>query len=117
MPIADWGYYKVPASWPGIQDYLQSDYQTLYPHPNWKNTKLGEVKSAWYERTITIPQNWAGRRIDLDVEYLNSYAVVYIDGHQVGQLRFPAGQVDLSAAVRPGATHVLSMLVEEGVKP
>lgn len=91
VPTADWGYYKVPASWPGIQDYLQSDYQTLYPHPSWKNTRLGEVKSAWYERTITIPQNWAGRRIALDVEYLNSYAVVYIDGHQVSQLRFPAG--------------------------
>ncbi len=68
-------------------------------------------RSAWYERTITIPQDWAGRRISLEVEYLNSYAIVYVDGRQVGQLRFPAGQVDLSAVVRPGATHVLSLLV------
>jgi hypothetical protein len=111
VPTGGWGYYKVPACWPGIQDYLQSDYQTLYRHPSWTNTNLGEVRSAWYERTITIPRNWAGRRITLDVEYLNSYAVIYIDGHQVGQLRFPAGQVDLSAAVRPGATHVLNLLV------
>ena len=111
VPAAAWGYYKVPACWPGIQDYMQSDYQTLYPDPSWKNTKLGEVQSAWYERTITIPKNWAGRRIALDVEYLNSYAAVYVDGRQVGQIRFPAGQVDLSAAVRPGATHVLSLLV------
>ena len=29
----------------------------------------------------------------------------------MGEIRFPAGQVDLSAAVRPGATHVLSLLV------
>jgi len=111
VPTEAWGYYKVPACWPGSQDYMQSDYQTLYPHSSWKNTKLGEVRSAWYERTITIPQEWAGRRIVLDLEYLNSYAVIYIDGRQVGQLRFPAGQVDLSAAVRPGATHVLSMMV------
>jgi DNA-binding TFAR19-related protein (PDSD5 family) len=45
------------------------------------------------------------------VEYLNSYAAVYVDGRKVGEIRFPAGQVDLSAAVRPGATHVLSLLV------
>jgi hypothetical protein len=45
------------------------------------------------------------------VEYLNSYAEVYVDGRKVGQIRFPAGQVDLTAAVRPGATHVLSLLV------
>jgi hypothetical protein len=111
VPAAEWGYYKVPACWPGIQDYMQSDYQTLYAHPAWKDTKFGEVHSAWYQRTITIPENWAGRRIALDVEYLNSYAAVYVDGRKVGELRFPAGQVDLTAAMRPGTTHALSLLV------
>ncbi len=99
VPTAAWGYYKVPACWPGIQDYMQSDYQTLYPDPSWKDAKLGDVQRAWYERTITIPQDWAGRRISLEVEYLNSYAIVYVDGHQAGQIRFPTGQVDLSGAV------------------
>ncbi len=111
VPAAAWGYCKVPACWPGSEDYLQSDYQRLYPHPSWKDMSLREVRSAWYERTITIPHDWTGRRILLDVEYLNSYAAIYVDGRAVGQLRFPAGQVDLSAAVRPGAKHVLSLLV------
>ncbi len=110
-PTAGWGYYKAPACWPGNQDYMQSDYQTLYPDPSWKNINLSEVQSAWYERTITIPQDWAGRRIVLEVEYLNSYAAIYVDGRKVGEIRFPGGQVDLSAAVRPGATHVLSLRV------
>ncbi len=111
IPVGGWGYYKVPACWPGTQDYLQSDYQTLYPNPSWKNQNLGEVQSAWYERTITIPQTWSGRRIVLDVAYLNSYAEVYVDGRKVGVIRFPAGQLDLSAAVNPGATHFLNLLV------
>jgi len=111
VPTAEWGYYKVPGCWPGVQDYLQSDYQTLYPHPAWKDTKLGGVRSAWYQRTITVPQNWTGRRINLDAEYLNSFAVVYVDDREVGQLRFPAGEVDITAAVRPGGTHVISLLV------
>jgi len=110
VPTNHWGYYKVPASWPGIEDYMQSDYQTLYPHPSWANTKLAEIRSAWYERTITIPRE-QGRRISLELEYLNSYAVVYVDGHEVGQLRFPAGELDLSAVVHPGSTHVLTLLV------
>jgi hypothetical protein len=111
VPSGAWGYFKVPAPWPGIQDYMQSDYQTLYPHPDWRSTSLAGVRSAWYERTISIPQNWDGRRIALDIEYLNSFATVYIDGREVGEVRFPAGQVDITAAVRPGSTHVLSILV------
>jgi len=111
VPTGGWGYYKVPACWPGIQDYMQSDYQALYPNPSWKNTKLSDVQSAWYERTIATPKDWTGRHIVLDVEYLNSFAVVYVDGRQIGQARYPAGQVDLSTAVRPGTTHVLSLLV------
>jgi hypothetical protein len=111
VPTAAWGYYKVPACWPGIQDYMQSDYQTLFPHPSWKNIKLGEVRSAWYERTIDIPTSWSNRHIVLQAEYLNSYAAVFVDGKEVGQLRFPAGEVDVSAAVKPGSTHVLSLLV------
>jgi len=111
VPAAAWGFFKVPACWPGVQDYLQSDYQTLYVHPAWKNTRLGEVRSAWYERQISVPTHWAGRRITLELEYLNSYAVVFLDGRQVGELRFPAGHLDLSAVVRPGTTQVLSLLV------
>ena len=45
------------------------------------------------------------------MEYLNSYAVVYLDGAKVGEMRFPGGEVDLTAACRPGQKQVLSMLV------
>src|SRR5204862_2442686 len=47
----------------------------------------------------------------LSVEYLNSFAIVYVDGKKAGELRFPAGEFDLSAFCRPGQTHVLSLLV------
>src|SRR5947207_2185842 len=111
VPTNNWGYHKVPACWPGIEDYMQSDYQTLYYHPSWTYLNLRELQSAWYERAISIPRDWDGRRIALDVEYLNSYAAVYIDGREIGQLRFPAGELDISTAVRPGTKQVLSLLV------
>ncbi len=110
-PTANWGYFKVPGCWPGIGDYLQKDSQTLYAHPSWKDRRLRDLTTAWYERQITIPADWAGRHIALHIEYLNSYAAVYVDGAKAGEVRFPGGEVDLTAACRPGGTYRLSLLV------
>jgi len=111
VPAGQWGYFKVPGAWPGITDYMQKDCQTVYPHPDWKAEKLGDVTAAWYQREITVPTDWAGRQIMVESEYLNSLATVYLDGVKVGEMRFPGGEVDLTAVCRPGATHLLSMLV------
>jgi beta-galactosidase len=110
-PTANWGYFKVPGPWPGISDYLQKDNQTLYSHPSWKQRRLRDISAAWYERQITIPTTWAGRHIALSIEYLNSYAAVYVDGAKAGDVRFPGGEVDLTSACRPGGTYRLSLLV------
>ncbi len=72
-PPASWGYFKVPGCWPGITDYMQKDCQTVYPHPSWKDVRLAGVTAAWYQREITVPSEWAGRRIAVSAEYLNSY--------------------------------------------
>jgi beta-galactosidase len=111
VPADQWGYFKVPGSWPGVTDYLQKDCQTVYPHPAWKGVRLGSVTAAWYQRAITVPSEWAGRRITAQVECLNSLGAVYVDGRKAGDLRFPGGEVDLTATCQPGARHVLSLLV------
>ena len=111
VPASGWGYFKVPGCWPGITSYMQKDCQTLYPHPSWKDVALDQVGAAWYQREITIPANWAGRRIALSAEYVNSFAVVYLDGKRAGEIRFPAGEVDLTTLCRPGRKHLLSILV------
>src|SRR3982751_6857239 len=55
-PPADrWGYFKVPGPWPGIADYLQKDSQPVFPHPTWKEQRLGGISTAWYQREIEIP--------------------------------------------------------------
>ena len=111
VPAGSWGFFKVPGCWPGITDYMQKDSQTLYRHPLWGDVKLGGITAAWYERELTVPNDWSGRRISLSVEYLNSYAMVFVDGVKAGEIHFPGGDLDLLAACRPGATHRLSLLV------
>jgi hypothetical protein len=111
VPEGGWGYFKVPGAWPGITDYMQKDFQTVHAHPSWNDQRLGEVTAAWHQREIAIPAAWTGRRIAVCAEYLNSYAAVYLDGKRVGEIRFPAGELEVTSACRPGATHVLSVLV------
>ena len=111
LPTGSWGFFKVPGSWPGITDYMQKDSQTLYAHPGWKELKPGGITSAWYEREMAVPKDWSGRRISLRVEYLNSYAIVFVDGVKAGEIHFPGGEVDLTASCGAGTRHRLSLLV------
>ncbi len=110
-PAGDWGHFKVPGCWPGITDYMQKDCQTLFAHPRWRDAKVGELTAAWYEREISVPDGWAGRRIALSADTVNSYAAVFLDGKKAGEIRFPAGEVDLTPHCRPGAGHLLTILV------
>jgi beta-galactosidase len=110
-PEENWGYFKVPGPWPGVGDYMQKDSQTVYPHASWRNQRLGNITAAWYERQIAIPADWAGRRIAVSIEYLNSFAAVHVDGTKVGEIHFPGGEVDLSSMCHPGGTYRLSLLV------
>ncbi|MCC7493159.1 MAG: hypothetical protein IT204_12455 [Fimbriimonadaceae bacterium] len=112
QPSGRWGWFKVPGEWPGITDYLHKDCQTVHRHPAWAELDLASVTAAWYQREITIPAGWAGRRLLLAAEYVNSLASVYLDGREVGLIRFPAGRLELGAAARPGQRQVLTLRVE-----
>jgi beta-galactosidase len=111
VPANRWGYFKVPGSWPGITSYEQKDSQTVHAHPSWNKLPLGVLSAAWYEREFTVPEAWSGRRISLTLDYLNSYAVVHVDRVQVGEVRFPGGEVDLTSTCSPGERYRLSVLV------
>ncbi len=111
VPGGQWGFFKVPGCWPGISDYMQKDCQTAFPHPAWKDKALGGVTTAWYQREIVVPGRWTGRSITLRAEYVNSLAVVYIDGEKAGTLRYPGGELDLTEKCRPGRSCLLSILV------
>jgi hypothetical protein len=111
VPTGAWGFFKVPGCWPGITDYMQKDCQTVFAHPAWKDLNLGQLSAAWYQRQIEVPASWKGKRITLSLAYLNSFASLFVDGKSAGDLRFPAGEIDLTALCLPGTKHDLSLLV------
>jgi beta-galactosidase len=110
VPSDGWGYFRVPDSWPGGKQRFAGT-QLYYPNPRWEKLDVSGVTAAWHQREITIPSGWTGRRVALYVEYLNSYAAVYVDSMSVGELHYPWGELDLTPVCHPGERHVLSMLV------
>lgn len=106
VPSENWGYFKVPGPWPIAEDGAQR----LYAHPSWR-AAFSTTDAAWYQRDIQVPKSWAGRRIAVYAEYVNSIATVYIDGKRMGGINYPAGEVDVTAACRPGGKHLLAMRV------
>jgi hypothetical protein len=102
VPVGNWGFVKVPGHWNG---------QKIYAHPGWKEQKPENTGSAWYQREINVPQEWAGRKVSFYCEYLNSYAAVYLDGAKAGEMRFPWGEVDLTSLCHPGQRQILSVFI------
>ena len=111
LPESDWGYFKVPGNWPGIKNWMQKECQSIYAHPSWKDKPINDISSAWYQREISIPESWKKRRIILTLEYLNSSALVFIDGIKAGEILFPSGELDLTEICTPGKKYTLSMKV------
>ena len=109
VPADGWGYLQVPGPWPGGR--RREGEPSFYPNPAWEEGQLRDVTAAWYQVEVAVPAEWAGRRVALSAEFVNSFATVYVDGRKAADMRFPAGEVDLTSLCRPGGKHMLSMLV------
>ena len=61
-PQAGWGYIRVPGNWKNAADMVARGTGRV-----WQTFQGDRVAQAWYERTIVVPADWAGRTILLDV--------------------------------------------------
>jgi beta-galactosidase len=66
-----------------------------------------------YERSVTIPGAWAGRRVVLHVGAAESVLIVALDGVEIGVSKDShlAAEFDLTDRVRPGTEHTLRLTV------
>ena len=69
---------------------------------------------AWYRRTVTIPEKWAGENVYLTLERTKP-SEVYVDGVLVGSANniSTPQRFDLTAALTPGV-HELAIMVDNG---
>lgn len=76
------------------------------------------MEQVWYQRKISIPAEWSGKKIFLNFGAVDYCAEIYIDGkfvhrHTGGSSSFA---VDLSRKVEPGKTHNLVVLVMDDLR-
>lgn len=109
----DWGWIRVPGVWADLREWPRWGMPgVVAAAPAWKAADYNTVFAAWHEREITIPTDWAGRAVVLQLERVSTDATVFVDGSRAGEIRWPSGEVDLTALVQAGRTHRLSLLVQ-----
>jgi len=74
--------------------------------------RTDQMPCVWYSREISIPNAWSGQRILLHFGAADYETSVWIDGHPIGSAHrggHSSFSVELTAYVRPGATHRLTV--------
>ena len=79
-PTGNWGFFKVPGPWPEyrVRAWMAEESQKIYRHPSWEKKDFRTVDLVWHEREIQVPEQWAGRRITLWTEWLNSTTLLLL---------------------------------------
>jgi beta-galactosidase len=111
---ADWGEIQVPGAWTMQGTWDRPHYTNVQmPFPNRPPEVPAENPTGVYEREVTVPATWVGRRIVLHVGAAESVLIVALDGVEIGVSKDShlAAEFDLTDRVRPGAEHILRLTV------
>ncbi len=96
---ADWVAVKLPYVW--TQTWLRP---AAAARAAWAKVDLHDLNSGWYETEVTIPADWLGRRIALDLRGVQCDAIVSVGARRVAEVKGPDGRVEITEVVTPGQT-------------
>ena len=110
-----WDTIAVPSHWQ-LKGYGAPAYtNVVYPFPVEPPYVPTENPTGDYVRTVAIPADWAGRRIVLRFEGVDSRFALYVDGVRLGWSsgsRLPS-EFDLTDHVAPGNDVTLAVRVHQ----
>lgn len=68
---------------------------------------------GWYRRSVTVPEEYAGRRLFLQFDGANTVTDVWVNGIHLGQHRggYARFRFDATQALKPGAENLLAVRV------
>lgn len=75
------------------------------------------VGQAWYQREVTIPRDWDGKYIELELERVIWESTVWVNGNKVDtkESLIAPHRFDLSAFLRPGK-NIITIRIDNGNK-
>ncbi len=110
-PAALIGRPSIPAQVPGNVE-LDLVAAGVEPDPffgdNLYRFRKYEFYEWWFTRAFALPEGWAGQRLALTFEGVNTFADVFVNGQQVGSCdnMFIAHTFEVGGAVRPGTNEL-----------
>ncbi|WP_319589516.1 sugar-binding domain-containing protein [uncultured Draconibacterium sp.] len=71
------------------------------------------IGKAWYQKEVTIPANWEGKNIELELERVIWQSQVFIDGKLIDKQEslIASHRHNLSSSLTPGK-HVITVLID-----
>lgn len=109
---SDWAQLPVPSCWQ-MHGYGHPHYTNVqYPFPVDPPFVPSENPTGSYRRVFTVPAAWAGQRVRVRFDGVDSYFVASVNGCEVGEgmgSRVPH-EFDISDVVKPGE-NVLAVRV------
>ncbi len=113
----EWTGNIIDQSWFTAQEYEKYRQPGNVKVPFWLQPDKHYVGPAWYQREMTIPDAWGGKRITLSLERCHWETTVWVDGARIGSadsLSTPH-VYDLTGKLAP-RKHVLTVRVDNRVK-
>ena len=76
------------------------------------------INQMWYQRSLSIPAEWQGKKILLNFGAVDYFAEIFIDGEFVGNHCGGSSSfsIDLTRSVKPGRTHNLVVFVIDDIR-
>ncbi|MEZ2443489.1 sugar-binding domain-containing protein [Chitinophaga sp. RCC_12] len=101
-------------------------HNNVYPEPLYgENNRPDRIPDSlcrtkwWYRAEITIPSSYKNKNCWLHFNGINYTAQVWVNGKYTGEIRgaFARGIFDITAAVKPGVTAAIAVLVSPQPNP
>lgn len=99
---------------PGITDDYHIGYKSPYRHMDRLTRVYEYMGPAWYQREITIPKEWEGKRIFMYFERVHWLSSVVVDTKEVSPIDYVSvpHNHDLTDYLKPGNTHLVTVCVD-----
>lgn len=99
---------------PGIMDDYKIGYKSPYRHIDRLTRVYEYMGPAWYQREITIPAEWKGKRIFMYFERTHWLSSIYVDTKEVSKIDYISvpHNHDLTDFVTPGKTHLITVCID-----
>ena len=92
-------------------DFDDSDWTSFRVPGSWKAQKIGGNGAVWARRTVTIPEEWSGYNLQLNLGGIDKTDIAYFNGVEIGRT---GGDLDETCWSTPRHYPVPADLVSPG---